>query len=86
MYSSLTSLAATVTAGTLRDSELQELRDAERDGAAFQLPPSVQEAAARQYDRDVAAVHPDAQHEPLDSAYNEFIQELGHGPAPWADR
>ncbi|KAK9792258.1 hypothetical protein WJX73_010700 [Symbiochloris irregularis] len=72
--------------GTLRETELQELRSGDADGAPFQLPPSIQEAAARQYDRDVAAVHPDAQHEPLDSAYNEFIQELGHSPAPWADR
>lgn len=74
------------SAGTLRESELQELRNGDTDGAPFQLPRSLQEAADRQYDRDVAAVHPHAQHEPLDSAYNEFIQELGHDPAPWINR
>ena len=74
-------------AGTLRDSELQELRAHEQgQSAPFQLPPSLQEAANRQYDRDVAALHPDAQHEPMDSAYNDFIQELGHEPAPRTDR
>ena len=73
-------------AGTLRDSELQESQNQGRPPEAYQLPPVLQEAANRQYDRDIAAVHPQAQHQPMDHAYNEFIQELGDGSAPWHSR
>ena len=65
---------------------MQEGQAQGRPPDAFQLPPALQETANRQYDRDVAAVHPQAQHEPLDSAYHEFIQELGNGSTPWGDR
>ena len=62
--------------GTLWDSNVVQQQQQDRV-EAFQLPPAQQAAADRQYQRDMAALHPSAAGPSMDEAYSQFMSELG---------
>ncbi|CAD7701777.1 unnamed protein product [Ostreobium quekettii] len=66
--------------GTLRDYEAWDLK--KEEAGVYQLPGAAKEAAERQYQRDMKALHPDAEVTGMEDEYKSFMKELGGGILP----